>query len=284
MYKSFLMDGLRFFLVFFGIVIMTGILSMFMNGLNLNLQFFITNIIDIIKSIIHPNKMVTDDMYPVFPSFWNYYFYSVIIFISSLLLAILASLILSILTFLLPQGIFKRIIGFTSFLESTPDIFIIYVIQFCVIWIFKNTGILLFPIAGAFEPAYFLPIITLSILPTILFYRITLLMVNEEEKKSYVSFARSKGLNLSSVFYKHVLRNVLLSVANHSKSIIWIMLSNLVMFERLFNVYGITYYIFANAKMDIIAISLIMLYIPIFILLLALKIFLGKFTGNKVVI
>ncbi|MFI8684956.1 ABC transporter permease subunit [Rossellomorea sp. NPDC077527] len=279
---------LKFVFVLFGIILLTGLIGLFNEGVNLSLKQYLTNLKDISSSLLHSNAMTitneANNSYPMFPSFWEPYFYSVSIFISAFLLSVFMGILLAYLTHLLPTGWSKFIIRVTNLLESTPDIFILIVIQYSVIFFLKETGVLLFPIVGSQEKVYLIPILTLSILPTIMLFRITYLLVNDEYGKSYVDLIKSRGMSKHFIFFIHILRNITFSLLNHSKSIILFLLSSLIVFERLFNIYGITHFILSFSQMDVICFSLIMFYLPVFVLLILIRVIIDKKTGQRVVI
>ncbi|WP_257141209.1 ABC transporter permease subunit [Bacillus sp. AFS015802] len=279
---------LKFIFVGFGIILLSGLIGLFNEGVDLSLKQYLINLKDISSSLLHAEAMtITNEVknsYPMFPAFWEPYFYSVSIFIAAFLLSVIMGILLAYLTHLLPAGWSKFIIRTTNLLESTPDIFILIVIQYSVIFILKETGVLLFPIVGAQEKVYLIPILTLSILPTIMLFRITYLLVNDEYGKPYVDLIKSRGMSKHFIFFIHILRNITFSLLNHSKSIILFLLSSLIVFERLFNIYGITHFILSFSQMDVICFSLILFYLPVFLLLLIIRVIIDKKTGQKVVI
>ncbi|ANC77397.1 hypothetical protein ABE65_011525 [Fictibacillus phosphorivorans] len=276
----------NFIMVTFSIIGICAFLGLFVGEIDLNLHSFWNNCLSIFDFFLDPYQDLvhpyTKESFNLFPGFWSYYIYSVIIFCSSLLLAFLLGNLLTFITILLPKKVSERIVYIVTILEALPDIFIIIVIQFSVVQIFKNTGVLLFPVAGAFEKAYFLPIVTLSILPLILFFKISVLLNQDEYQKTYVEFGLSKGLSNLYLLFVHIFRNTLVSLYNHAKSINWVMLSNLVMFERLFNIYGITYVILIYPNIEVIAFCLVLFFVPIYLLLNLYRFFINQLTNEKV--
>lgn len=280
--------ALKFVFVVFGIILLTGLIGLFNEGIDPSLRLYMVNIVDISSSLFHTSSLTitneANNTYPMFPAFWEPYFYSMSIFLSAFLLSVLLGILLAYLTHLLPARWSKFIIRATNLLESTPDIFILIVIQYSVIFILKETGVLLFPIVGSQEKVYFLPIVTLSILPTIMLFRIIYLLVNDEYSKPYVDLIKSRGVSKHSIFFIHILRNISFSLLNHAKSIILFLLSSLIVFERLFNIYGITHFILSFSQMDVICFSLIMFYLPVFLLLILIRLIIDRKTGQKVVV
>jgi peptide/nickel transport system permease protein len=280
--------ALKFVFVVFGIILLTGLIGLFNEGVDLSLKQYMFNTVDISLSLFHSNSLTitneANNTYPMFPSFWEPYFYSVSIFLSAFILSVLLGILLAYFTHLLPVRWSKLIIRTTNLLESTPDIFILIVIQYSIIFILKETGVLLFPIVGAQEKVYVVPIVTLSILPTIMLFRIIYLLVNDEYSKPYVDLIKSRGMSKHWIFFIHILRNISFSLLNHTKSIILFLLSSLIVFERLFNIYGITHFILSFSQMDVICFSLIMFYLPVFLLLILIRLIIDQKTGQKVVI
>ncbi|WNB91793.1 ABC transporter permease subunit [Bacillus sp. NEB1478] len=175
----------------------------------------------------------------LFPDIFDKYKYSMTIFFASLLIGLIIALILTFLTTLLPKILQQMIFGFLTLLESLPDLFIAVSLQFIIIYIFKRTGWLVADVTMFFnKPIYLLPIITLSILPTIQLFKMTLLLMKEEQQKSYVTVARAMGLGRLYITLKHVFRNIITSLFQYYKSIFVFMLSNLLIVEYVFNLNG----------------------------------------------
>lgn len=276
----------RFLYVCIGIILLSAFVGLFRNGLDLNFTSFIKNVIHIVKSFVFPENLIivgpTNSEYSIFLNFWDYYLYSLIIFLSALIIAISLGLLITYLTILAPQKINDMVSRIVSILETLPDLFIIMVIQFSVIFYFKQTGTLLFPVAGSSQNnTYLLPIVSLALVPSFMIYRINLHLVNEEWQKSYVELARSKGFSKSQIFFSHVLRNISSSIFSHSKSIVLYLLSSMVIFERLFNIYGIFTFITSYPNPNIIAFTLIMFFGPVFILYALVTTIIEKNTGQR---
>lgn len=111
---------------------------------------------------------------------------------------------------------------------------------------------------------YIAPILCLSILPTLLFFKLFILLFEEEWGKSYVELARSKGLNNFEVLLKHCTSNVLKSLFFQSKSIVWLSISSLLIIEYLFGINGILYYLRADFSPTGTSFILISIFTPFF--------------------
>lgn len=276
----------RFLFVVIGIILISAFVGLFTNGIQLDAILFLENILHIVKSLVFPENLLilgpTNRQYSIFINFWDYYFYSLIIFLSSICISIIIGLFITYVTILLPQKLNEGVSKIISLLESLPDLFIIIVIQFTVIYYFQQTGTLLFPVAGSSQNnTYFLPIFSLALIPSFMIYRINLHLVNEEWKKPYIELAKSKGFNKSYIFFSHVLRNIVPSLFSHSKTIVLYLLSSMVIFEKLFNVYGIFTFITSYPNPNVIAFTLIMFFLPVFILYALITTLIEKNTGQR---
>ncbi|KQL33685.1 peptide transporter [Psychrobacillus sp. FJAT-21963] len=276
----------RFICVVIGLILLSAFVGVFMNGLQLDFNSYIDIVLLIIKSLILPQTIEftgpTGFEYSIFTNFWDSYLYSAYIFLAALFLSIVLGIFVAYLTTLLPKKINLFTIRTASLLESLPDLFIIIVIQFSVLFYFKQTGIQLFSIVGtAQNRSYILPTVALTLIPSLMIYKVVLFLVNEELKKSYVQLAKSIGFNKSQVFFIHVLRNITPSIILQSKSVIIILLSSMVIFEKLFNINGIFTFLITYPEPEIIAFTLIMIYLPIFIVNTSLIEYIHRKTGQR---
>lgn len=283
---SILGNILRFVCVVIGLILLSAFVGLFKKGIQLDIGVYMENLMQIIQALISPQNIVfvgpTGFEYSIFVHFWDNYFYSMTLFLTALLITITIGIFIAYLTTLLPQKRYQLIVKTVSLLESLPDLFIIIIIQFAVLFYYKQTGTLLFSTAGTAQSrTYFLPIIALALIPTVMVFKVILYLVNEEMEKTYVHLAKSKGFNRSKIFFSHVLRNIAPNIIIHSKSIILILLSSMVVFEKLFNINGIFSYIIAYPSPDIIAFTLILIYVPIFIAYTLIMKIIYKQTGQR---
>lgn len=260
----------RFICVVIGLILLSAFVGLFTNGLPLNLTSYIDIVLLIIKSLIFPQLIEftgpTGFEYSIFTNFWDFYLYSAYIFLAALFFSMMIGIVVAYLTTLLPKKINLFTIKMAALLESLPDLFIIIVIQFSVLFYFKQTGIQLFStIATAQNRSYLLPVVALTLIPALMIYKVVLFLVNEEMEKSYIHLARGIGFDKTQLFFTYVLRNITPSIVLQSKSVIIILLSSMVIFEKLFNINGIFTFIISYPEPEIIAFSLIMIYLPIFI-------------------
>ncbi|MCA1054170.1 ABC transporter permease subunit [Rossellomorea aquimaris] len=244
-------------------------------------------LLSVLKEIAWPQDLVyvnpvSEIEREVFPILFSAFFSSARIVFLALVMAIVNSLVLLVCYFFAGTS-FKALIKSCSVvISSLPDIFVIAVLQIFVILFFKSTGVLLIDVASTGENQVILfPAVALSILPTFFFLGLLVSFLNEEEHLSYVELARGKGLNKYRILFIHMIRNILISVTYHGKQIVWMMLSNLLILEYLFNVFGVTSFLFSYNSPSIFAITSILLFIPIYLLLKCLQWFIKNRIGRE---
>ncbi|MFC0238356.1 ABC transporter permease subunit [Fictibacillus phosphorivorans] len=205
----------------------------------------------------------------LFPTILKPYFYSIKLVLGGFFLAIASSILLALIIKILPDRIQKGIRFLFFSLESLPDIFIVVIIQYSMILYVRNTGNLLFPIVHSDQnPSYFLPIFCLSILPTLFLIRTLLFLLDDEDSKTYVEFARAKGIRYALILYIHMLRNSLLSLFYYSKNVYWLLISTLFMVETIMAIPGITDFMLDNGPTtpDVITVSVLLMFVPFYLL------------------
>ena len=203
--------------------------------------------------------------------------YSLIILVGGLCLTFLAALFLEFIHYFLPPLLKKMVRGIAFVIQSIPDVIMIFSLQLLTIWIYKQTGVLVIdPIAG-FDKVYLMPILTLSILPVVMLFQMIDLSVSEEEDKLYVNYAYSKGFSKKYIFFVHILRNTVLTLFSNLQLLFWLMISNLLLLEILFNVNGFMKLVRQIVfEPDIFAVTLTCLFIPFYLVDV-----LGKFIVKK---
>ncbi|MGC4377439.1 ABC transporter permease subunit [Fictibacillus sp. Mic-4] len=204
---------------------------------------------------------------PLFPEVLSPYFYSLTILIISLLSAYVMAQLLTWVTLLLPTFLRKLIKNVLTFFESLPDLLVFALMQIFIVYFYKKTHILLSNVAAMGEQRiYIVPIVCLMILPTIYFYKMMVLLAEEESQKPYFEFGRAKGLKDVYVYLFHVTRNTHENLFHFSKTVLWFMISNLLLVEWIFNMNGITHYMYDDFRPEILAICLILIAVPFFVL------------------
>ncbi|TKD72324.1 ABC transporter permease subunit [Pseudalkalibacillus hwajinpoensis] len=283
------MKGLiRFFIILLSIVLIVSIAGLFQSGIHFSLPLLFDQFVANVKAFANLSTITYESPEgsgierSVFPLIYEYYGYSISILLLGFVLALATALMLTMITFYLPKMLRELLKRTMGLLEAVPDIFIIVIVQLAFVSLYKKTGILLFEVVGGFDRPLFLPLVTFSILPSIFLYRIMLLIFEDELSRPYVELARGKGIARWIILLKHIARNSLISVVNHSKSIVTLMLTNLVMLEIIFNLHGITWFIISNVSAHIVMLSIIMIFIPIYIIELVARRLITHFTGEEV--
>lgn len=180
------------------------------------------------------------------------------------MIAFVLAFIASYVTMLLPRKVREKITLTLNMLESIPDVLLIGAFTALVLAIYDQTGTRLFHIVASRDVRiYAMPIMVLSILPALFFYRIMIYDFEEEWSKSYIDLAKVKGLSTSEMLFRHIFRNAIISFFLHSKSILWFMLSNLLLVEYVFNLSGLMYFMFENHTAEILTVGLLLIFVRI---------------------
>ncbi|EPC8408357.1 MULTISPECIES: ABC transporter permease subunit [Bacillus] len=250
-------------------IICLGALPRLFKGLQIDLIGFWNTIVFIGGKLLRPWEITFGfrDSRKLFPQIWIHYSETMIVFLSAFLLSLLIAYVLVV--WVLQRSHMKQKMwnGVFLTLESIPDILLILLSQLLVVIIFQKTGFMPIKLAGLGEERVrLLPIICLTIPTTLLFIKLLLLRFKEEMEKDYSIFAKSKGLSLQHILTHHVSRNVLLTTIYYAKTNILFMLSNLYIIEWIFNTYGMFVFVKENSKLEIFTVSLVILYVPLFIL------------------
>ncbi|WP_226672232.1 ABC transporter permease subunit [Rossellomorea aquimaris] len=279
-------SGLEAVLIIIGIILVSATSGLFKHQA-FSLVTYGEEFITLCRELVEPHKLVyinpvSDVERPLFPIILKAFLSSARIFFLALGLALTSSILLMILYFSVGKTIRKGIEGVSFYLASLPDIFVIGILQMLVIWFFKQTGILVIDIASLGENQVILfPAITLSILPTFFFLGSMVSFLQEEEGLPYVELAKGKGLGKFRIMFIHMMRNVLVSLTYHGKQIVWMMLSNLLILEYLFNVFGVTSFLFSYNTPAIFAITSIMLFVPLYFLLKVMQFVISRKIGRE---
>ncbi|HFJ9437411.1 MULTISPECIES: ABC transporter permease subunit [Bacillus] len=250
-------------------IICLGALPRLFKGLQIDLIGFWNTIVFLGGKLLQPGEITYGfrDSRKLFPQIWIHYIETMIVFLSAFLLSLLIAYI--IVVWVLQRSQMKQRIwnGVFLTLESIPDILLILLSQLLVVILFQKTGFMPVKLAGLGEEKIrLLPIICLTIPTTLLFIKLLLLRFKEELEKEYSLFAKSKGLSLRHILTHHISRNVLLTTIYYAKTNILFMLSNLYIIEWIFNTYGMFVFVKENSKLEIFTVSLVILYVPLFIL------------------
>lgn len=137
-----------------------------------------------------------------------------------------------------------------GFLGMVPDFILVLMLQITVVYVNKNLGVKTFKVASSSidDPAIFLPIITLIIIPTIYLVRSLSETTSEISAEDYILLAKSKGLGKTYIYLFHVTTNVLPFLKADLHKILSIMIGNLFIVEYLYNTRGLASFIFLHSS------------------------------------
>ncbi|SCC28958.1 peptide/nickel transport system permease protein [Fictibacillus enclensis] len=249
-------------------ILLMGAVPFAFNGTSFQFSKYTDGLKELLSQLSH----LADITYPagaaqrsLFPDVWEPYTYSMTVLFSALFLALFLAILLSILISLLPKRLYQGAKSILFVFESFPDILITVLIQFLIIWIYKKTNVLLFDVVafGDSQP-YTLPILCLSVMPIILSLRILLFHMEEEWEEPYIENAKSKGLSRLYILIHHIMPNTLIHFFHQSKMILWFMLSNLLVIEILFNIRGITNFVYQHGFPAIFTVASLLVFLPMY--------------------
>ncbi|GGP10919.1 ABC transporter permease subunit [Oceanobacillus neutriphilus] len=276
---------LKFILTAIGIVLISALPALF-DGMKLDISSYISTLMTIASGLMQPFAVTYEHLqtdYFLFPDIWPLWGYSMTLLFVSFIIAFLFALILTFISMIVAGKLRKIIRGILFIGESVPDILVIGLAIMTAILVNKHTNLPFFSIASFGDKQVFiLPIIVLTILPTVFFYRSMMYDFEEEISRQYIDVAKSKRLSMYSVLFIHVFRNAIIHIFLHSKSIIWFMLSNLLMIEYAFNIDGLMRFMFMHRSLPVLAIGLLMMFIPIYMMQAIGQIVIEKITGKQV--
>lgn len=263
------------------VILFLGTLPQLFIGMKINMDNYINSITSTFAKffgdeplLYYGSHMGQNSGKPMFPQIFIQYKETIFIFSISLLISVLVSFIIVYIILQLSKRKQDKVKVFLDFLESIPDVLFILGLQLLVVYIYKKTNVLIMNIASIRDKeVVLLPILCLSLPTIILFVKLLLFRFETELQKDYVLLARAKGFDKLHILNHHVLRNVLLSMLYFSKTNIWFMLSNLYIIEYFFNIPGIFLFLKDYNIPEVFIISLLFIYIPIFIIFKLFHIF-----------
>ncbi|MEN1935856.1 ABC transporter permease subunit [Paenibacillus sp. 102] len=198
----------------------------------------------------------------LFPDVFNPYLYSFTILCAAFFLSLCVSTTMTYVYFLSPKWLKTLTHRIVFILEALPDMMIMVLLQIFFIWILREYGYTPVTIMSFNEnKAYVLPIICLSVLPTLQMFRMMLLYIKEEQEKQYVEVAYGKGLSSSYILRTHIFKNIFVHLFYHLKTIFVFLLSNLFVLELVFHMKGIIYFLVSSSRFSTACYFVILLMI-----------------------
>ena len=247
-----------------GVIMISGLPELF-RGIGFHFADYLESIKSVMLALLNPRTIeyggVGRTIFPeIFIPYGNTLFIIAVSFIGSVVIAFLLTYII----LLLGRRFTAKIEWALSLLQALPDLFYIAFSQWMIVLIFKSTGLLIMEVAsdGTFS-SLGLPLFCLSLPLVLLLTKYLLQQFMDEKRKMYVEYASSKGFSELYIFNTHIFRNVFFSLINYSKTVIWFMISNLIIIEYLFSINGLVGFIYRYLTPEVFAIGTIMLMLPV---------------------
>jgi peptide/nickel transport system permease protein len=248
------------------IFIIIGSLPVLLRDLTFDIEGYLASIKGLSIKIFTLSSLTYDGEHELLPAVMDRYFYSLKTLSVSFIFSVILAFILSYILVLFLKNKKDYVLSFIEIIRTVPDIVGIFLLQSIFIWINKEYGVKLVQTVslGSENQAFLLPLLSLS-LPIFLFLtQVIVLKIFEELDKQYVDFAKAKGLSFFYLLNVHVLRNIMYDLLSHLKTIIWMMLSTLVMVEYIFNMDGLMMFNIKHITIELFVFSCILFFTPFF--------------------
>lgn len=245
------------------VLVLIAVFPVLFKGLSFNLADYAQAIYELnMKIVTFGDFMLADGRNSVFPIIFEKYLTSMKMLGMGVAVAFLLAFIVSWLAMLFFKKKIHMLKNILELLEAIPDLMLILLLQFAVIYIYKQTGIKIARVVTVTEEAILLPLICLSVPISFYITKVIILYIEEELEKHYIDLARAKGLKFSYILNVHVLRNIIDSLFGASKTIFWTMLSTMLVIDYLFNMNGLLRVMLTAA--DPFFIGCILIFVPFF--------------------
>ncbi|WP_455661981.1 ABC transporter permease subunit [Pradoshia sp.] len=249
-----------------GVIMISGLPYLF-RGIGFHIADYLESIKNVVLALLNPQSIDYGGAErAVFPQIFIPYENTMMMIAISFIGSILTAFLFTYIILLLGRRHAGKIQWVLSLLQALPDLFYIAFSQWMVVLIYRSTGILVMEVAsdGTFK-SLALPLICLSLPIVLLLTKFLLQQFLDESRKVYVEYASSKGFSELYIFNKHIFRNVFFSLINYSKTVMWFMVSNLIIIELLFSINGLVGFIFRYLTPEVFAVGVIMLVLPVMI-------------------
>jgi len=140
----------------------------------------------------------------------------------------------------------KRFVELTG---AVPDFVSVLLLQFLIVFIASQTGIVVFQVASVStdDPAIVLPLVSAVLIPANYMIRNVALQMKLALTENYIGFAKARGLSKTYIVFFHALPNVLPFIKADLHKLLGILMGNIFVVEYLYNLHGITMLIFTDA-------------------------------------
>ena len=252
--------------VFLFIVI--GSLPVLLRNLTFDTEGYFNSVKDLTVKVFTLSNLTYDGQHEMLPAVMDRFFYSMKTLGMALFAATAMAFLLSYLIVLFFEKKKDYILSIIEIIRSIPDVLWMFLLQAGVIWLLKTFGVKFIQTTslGSDNQAVLLPLISLS-LPIFLFLaQVIVLKIFEELDKPYIILAKAKGLSYFYMLNVHVVRNIRQDLLGHFKTIIWMMLSTLVMVEYIFNLDGLMKFNIVYVSVELFVFSCILFFTPFFLI------------------
>lgn len=128
---------------------------------------------------------------------------------------------------------------------------------------------------------YVMPVISLSLIPSVYFSRLIRIAVEEEKKKVYVRHAKALGEDSFHIVTRHMLKGILIKGTSGIPALAAMILSNLIVVEYLFGYPGMISYLFSNRSNPEIVLVVCMLIGALYLGIVVLSRIFGAMLSPK---
>lgn len=197
------------------------------------------------------------------------YIHSYTILGFSLAITIVVGTFIAFAVMLSPLRVRNRLKGFLDVFEGLPDLIFIFAINMLNIYLYQEHNIKIFRMygLGSYQPVIF-PVIVISFLPAILFAVFLIKSMEDEEQEQYIQVGLSKGLTKGYLYTVHMVRNILPVFILKFRSILYLLLSNLVLVEHMYfyeqaHTSNLLRHVYLGDHVLFLLYSIIMLILPV---------------------
>jgi oligopeptide transport system permease protein len=186
--------------------------------------------------------------------------------IPGILFAILLGSILPILASL-QRTIGKLLDAIHALMLCIPDFVLIILIQIIAIYLtkFSDKRVLLIVQLGN-EVPFIIPFLTIALVPSVLIYGTLRMAIQRELSENYVRTAYAKGLSLSRILIRHVLRNIIIDLLTVLPKATTMAIASMVIAEVVCNIIGIGGYVLNPGIQNIGALAFTSMLLVLFAL------------------
>jgi ABC-type dipeptide/oligopeptide/nickel transport system permease component len=212
---------------------------------DLNFQILTQNAFQYIKNVFSGNFGTSSSGLAVELLVYEAFMRSIYLIAFSFLISIFLGVLLSLIT-ALNKGTSKVYNFIYSIGISIPNVFLIISLQSLVVYL-HISGYSSLPLSGSDSYRHMiLPIISLSIIPTVYVSKSCTKEIENIMKKDYIKTALSKGSSKLRILFLHVFKNLYSEILNSADYIITIILSSLLIVEYFFSYSGLAFLIYKS--------------------------------------